>query len=181
MKRTLSVFFAGILVGFALWHFLNRPHRHRVHEEVVAEVPEAPQEETPAPKKAPAKKEMVLLGTQKLYRPLIRDVPTPSVLAVKREILAQKEDPKKSLNFQISEAQIDAMEAQLPELQKEVSLFREQNGWLVRLHGHENLFAAIGVEDNDFIRFTQFDDMKKNPATEHLASRLEDILSNLER
>ena len=91
------------------------------------------------------------------------------------------EDLPKSIDLSLSAFQVENMEHELGVLQKDVSLFRYKKGWLVRFHAQENLLSEIGVRDNDFIRFSQFEQMKKDFSQKELVSRLENVLSQLER
>lgn len=96
--------------------------------------------------------------------------PTPSPSAEKR-----------ILNFEVSEPEVYQMETRLDSLQREVSLFREDRGWVVKFYSSQNALADTGIRDGDLIRFSHLESMKANPETAELARRLEDILQSLER
>jgi hypothetical protein len=85
------------------------------------------------------------------------------------------------LNIDISEQQILRMEQELPELQKDVSLYRDNKGWTVRFHRQDNLLSLTGINDNDLIRFEQIERIKKDPSKTQLISRLENIMLQLQR
>lgn len=94
------------------------------------------------------------------------------------------EDPTvvaNTLNIDISEQQISRMEQELPELQKDVSLYRDNKGWTVRFHRQDNLLSLTGINDNDLIRFEQIESIKKDPTKTALISRLENIMVHLQR
>lgn len=95
----------------------------------------------------------------------------------------KQEDPAdvaNVLNIDISEQQIARMESELPELQKDVSLFRDNKGWTVRFHRQDNLLSLTGINDNDLIRFEQIERIKKDPSKTELISRLENIMVQLQ-
>lgn len=95
----------------------------------------------------------------------------------------QPEDPvavANTLHIDISESQIERMEQELPELQKDVSLFRDNKGWTVRFHRQDNLLSLTGINDNDLICFEQIERIKKDPTKTELISRLENIMLQLQ-
>lgn len=85
----------------------------------------------------------------------------------------------KGLN--ITESQIQKMEAYLPELQKDVSLFKDTQGWVVRFHHSSKIMSGLGVKDGDLISFKHLQDMKNEPALKALVGRLESVLSQLQK
>ncbi|WP_413612162.1 hypothetical protein [Bdellovibrio sp. HCB-110] len=85
------------------------------------------------------------------------------------------------LNLDISEEQIVEMEQHLGDLQKDVSLFRDNKGWIVRFHTQNNLLSKTGLKDNDLIRFGQIERLKEDPNNTELISRLEAIIMSLQR
>ena len=93
----------------------------------------------------------------------------------------EETDIKAVLNFDVSQEQVEAMEHAIPELQKDVSLFRDSKGWVVRFHSQPNLLSDIGLKDNDLIRFSQIQKLKRDPEQAELISRLESVLNSLQR
>lgn len=93
----------------------------------------------------------------------------------------EAEDLPKQIDLTLSPFQVENMEQDLGALQKDVSLFRYKKGWLVRFHTRENLLSEIGVRDSDFIRFSQFEQMKNDVTKKDLVSRLESVLVQLEK
>lgn len=85
------------------------------------------------------------------------------------------------LNIDISEEQVVTMEQNLNELQKDVSLFRDEKGWVVRFHSRDNLLSQMGFHDNDLIRFGHFEKLKEDPSRSELITRLESVMMNLQR
>ncbi len=71
------------------------------------------------------------------------------------------------------------MEENLSDLQKEVSLFRDNTGWIVCFHSQNNLLSRIGIKDNDLIRFGQIEKLKQDPNKTALISRLEAVIETL--
>lgn len=97
-------------------------------------------------------------------------------------IVSAKETSEiQTLNLDISEEQITEMEQHFSDLQKDVSLFRDNNGWVVRFHNENNLLSSVGIKDNDFIRFGQIQQLKEDQSKAELISRLEAVMVNLQR
>lgn len=88
---------------------------------------------------------------------------------------------KKLVVLNISEARVEALEQNFSELQRDISLFKDDRGWTVRFHRNTNLLSSMGIQDNDLISFELFQQLKKDPSKGNLVSRLEIIFSNLER
>lgn len=84
-------------------------------------------------------------------------------------------------NLNITEAQISAMEQSLGTLQKDVSLFKDTAGWVVRFHQPSKVMSDLGVQDNDLISFHQLDGIRSQPALQDLVKRLEAVLSQLQK
>lgn len=85
------------------------------------------------------------------------------------------------VNFIFNEETLETMEQNIVTLQKEVSVIKDRDGWILRFHSPDNLLSHIGLSDNDLIRFHQLDEMRLNPDTQDLAMRMESVLANLER
>ena len=101
---------------------------------------------------------------------------------IANDLVAEEYDTAPAvLNLDVSEAQVSQMELNIDELQRDVSLFREQRGWVVRFHRKENLLAKIGVQDNDFIREGHFERLKQISDRAELMTRLEAIMNQLQR
>ncbi|MFM6927083.1 MAG: hypothetical protein ACKOX6_01390 [Bdellovibrio sp.] len=89
--------------------------------------------------------------------------------------------PPHPVNFLFNEQTLETMEENIVTLQKEVSVIKDREGWVIRFHSADNLMSHIGLSDNDMIRFNQLDEMRLNPDTQDLAMRMESVLANLER
>jgi hypothetical protein len=81
----------------------------------------------------------------------------------------------------ITEAQIRLMEENLRDLQQDISLFKDTEGWVVRFHHTSSIMTALGVKDSDLISFKQLQEVKKQPALESLVRRLEIIFAHLQK
>ncbi|WP_413291441.1 hypothetical protein [Bdellovibrio sp. HCB337] len=84
-------------------------------------------------------------------------------------------------NLNITEEQIQAMEKSLGTLQKDVSVFKDTAGWVVRFHQPSKLMSDLGVQDNDLISFHQLQSIKSQPALQDLVARLEAVLGHLQK
>lgn len=110
-------------------------------------------------------------------------LPTQSPVK-KAEVLTveQKTDAgTRHISLELSSEQVATLEANLRDLQKDVSLYREQAGWSVRFHHPTNIMSMFGFKDSDLIRFSSLQAMKQDPSKQELISRLEQVLSQLER
>lgn len=85
------------------------------------------------------------------------------------------------LNLNVTEEQIAEMEENLSDLQKEVSFYKDNAGWIVRFHSQDNLLSHLGIKDNDLIRFGQIERLKQDPTKTELISRLEAVIETLQR
>lgn len=166
MKKILF----GILIGVAIaFLFLSTKNPGpikpaQVNQDPVESHPAAPQPEIlPVDKKAEAPA-----------------IPTSSTLAQAKSNPSEP-TPAQLLNLDISEAQIAEIEENLSDLQKEVSFFRDNSGWIVRFHTESNLLSQIGMKDNDLIRFGQIEKLKEDPSKTALISRLEAVIETLRR
>lgn len=93
----------------------------------------------------------------------------------------QAPTPPHPVYFIFSEETVENMEQNIAALQKDVSVVKDREGWIVRFHSTNNLLSQVGISDNDMIRFNQLDEMRLNPDTQDLANRMESVLANLER
>jgi len=86
-----------------------------------------------------------------------------------------------SAGLNLTEDQIQLMEQNISTLQKDVSVFKDTDAWVVRFHHTSAVMSSLGVKDNDQISFKQLEDMKNEPALEALTKRLENILLQLQK
>lgn len=164
MKNTLVGCLIGICLGFGFASFLKPAPAPIVTNQKPAEtLAEAPEKEPP--KEAP---KFHSLGLRTVHK----------VLKLKQE---EPVNPKQHLKLDISDEQISTLEENLPELQKDVSLYRENEGWSVRFHQPTNILSNMGLKDSDLIRFSSLQEMKQDPSKQELISRLEQVLHQLER
>lgn len=77
--------------------------------------------------------------------------------------------------------QISEMEQNLNDLQKDVSLFKDRRGWIVRFHVENNLLSQTGLKDNDLITFKQLQKLKEDPNKADLMTRLEVVMGTIQR
>ena len=105
---------------------------------------------------------------------------TPHEVATS-EMQPPQPTPPHPVYFIFSEESVENMEQNIATLQKDVSVIKDQDGWVVRFHSTNNLLSQLGISDNDLIRFNQLDEMRLNPETQDLANRMESVLGNLER
>jgi len=179
MKNTIYTFLAGLIVGLSIMYFLKPAQVQKVAVET---------DKIPTVNSEPKQTESLALpkNTTKIEAKVVAksdkvEVPVEESKQLTPETAAPVEAPPSSVTFQFDEQDLDALEQSLPDLQKEVSLYRRENGWLVRIHATTNPFAFIGIQDNDFIRDNQFQDLERDPSKKTLVGRLVDILTSLER
>lgn len=116
-------------------------------------------------------------------KPPATEIP-PMGVQQQREIAAdspQEEEASEVFNLDIAESELAMMEENLSDLQKDVSLVRSEDGWIVRFYNSSNLMESIGVKDRDLIRFSHLEALKRDPTKTYLVSRLESLFSHLER
>lgn len=106
---------------------------------------------------------------------------SPSVILQSPTETVEAPSPPHPVNFVFNEETLETMEQNIVTLQKEVSVIKDRDGWILRFHSPDNLLSHIGLSDNDLIRFHQLDEMRLNPDTQDLALRMESVLANLER
>lgn len=178
MRALVIVFFVGVVVGLGL----GRWTRHEKPAPVTAAAaecePAVPVAESKKPEVPPLekKKGMALLNVRKgsqyarlgLQPALTAPLPGP-------------EAAPHAINLNISEEQVSNLEENFADLQKDVSVYRDQQGWVVRFHHNSNPLADMGLQDNDMIRFSQFHEDTQDPDRDRLYSRLEQVLIDLER
>ncbi|UYL10308.1 hypothetical protein B9G69_006910 [Bdellovibrio sp. SKB1291214] len=87
----------------------------------------------------------------------------------------------RNINLELTEEAVDMLENSITELHQAVTVERDNEGFILHFESNDNYFASIGLANNDRIPFTQFEEMRQNPETQELASRIETILSNLEK
>lgn len=171
MKKFSLGLIVGVCIGFGLSAIFKPDTKINDTPEISQdeiEKPSIPNKELYADK-AGAKKSNLVLQVSSAQDTVMDPKPEdPTVVA-------------NTLNIDISEQQIVRMEQELPELQKDVSLYRDNKGWTVRFHRQDNLLSLTGINDNDLIRFEQIESIKKDPTKTELISRLEHIMEQLQR
>jgi hypothetical protein len=173
MKQVLLGFAIGLGVGL----YIKSSDKPAKHEEVAQEQPvfQAPE------------KTAVPMPSQKENPPASVSVPktkvsTPQGLQVEKEpgAVATDETPApRMLSLDISDEDLQLLEQNIAELQNEVSLYKDDKGWVVRFNNADNLLSMIGLQDNDFIRYKQFEAMKNDPVNGEKFTRLEAVFQNL--
>jgi hypothetical protein len=178
MGKRFYILSAGLVIGLILMHFIQK---RQTADEVKPEARSALlMPEKPNLPKAPVK-EAVPLTSAEDTEPKFKDLPTEAALTGSGPAEQNLEESKHSMVFDISEDEVEILEQNIPELQDQVTLYRENDGWHVRFKDPSNLLADFGILDNDVIRFSQIEEMKKDPSMERLTGRLEDVLHSLER
>lgn len=118
-------------------------------------------------------------------KPVVAFEAEKQIVEKKSPEIEENEKSEKShihvLNLDISEDQVVQMEQHLIDLQKDVSLFRDKTGWIVRFHIQDNLLATTGIRDNDLIRFGHIEKLKEDPNRADLITRLEAVMMSLQR
>jgi hypothetical protein len=94
---------------------------------------------------------------------------------------ANAEGTHRNINLELTEDAVDMLEQSITELHQAVTVERDNEGFILHFESNDNYFASIGLANNDRIPFTQFEEMRQNPETQELASRIETILSILEK
>lgn len=175
MKKTISVFALGVVVGYGISLLKSdRP---------IA----APQVAIPKPYEA-----KIVKANPPGYQnqPLVSEKPPASEIPPidvqpQRELAAnsphEAEDSPDVFNLDIAESELTMMEENLSDLQRDVSLIRSEEGWIVRFYNSSNLMESIGVKDHDLIRFSHLEALKRDPTKTYMVSRLESLFSHLER
>ncbi|QLY25743.1 hypothetical protein [Bdellovibrio sp. KM01] len=87
----------------------------------------------------------------------------------------------RNINLELTEDAVDMLEQSITDLHQSVTVERDNEGFILHFDNPDNYFASIGLANNDRIPFTQFEEMRQNPETQELASRIETLLSNLEK
>lgn len=160
-----AIFVLGAICGFGVSHTMRDSPSMEV---VQASAEAAPPSEVP-------------LIHRSEEAPVATTAPeTPHKVSASEE-QPQQSNPPHPVYFIFSEETVENMEQNIATLQKDVSVIKEQDGWVVRFHSTHNLLSQLGISDNDLIRFNQLDEMRLNPDTQDLANRMESVLANLER
>ena len=170
MKKFSLGLIVGVCIGFGLSAIFKPDTKITDTPEISQdeiEKPSIPSKELYADKAGAKKSNLVLQVSSAQDTPMDPKPEDPTVVA-------------NNLNIDISEQQISRMEQELPELQKDVSLYRDNKGWTVRFHRQDNLLSLAGINDNDLIRFEQIENIKKDPSKAELISRLENIMLQLQ-
>jgi len=81
----------------------------------------------------------------------------------------------------LTEEQILLMEKNFQALQKDVSVFKDTQAWVIRFNHPSPLMSRLGVKDGDKISFRQIQLMKQEPGLANLSSRLEMLLAHLQK
>lgn len=181
MKKTIFLFGMGVIVGVCITSFFKREAKVHLSEAPAAEQTSKEQLNISMEHRTAAKEVNIPKGSKVSSSAPAEMIKAKGELPPEPQQEVAPDERPQTIDFALSEDQIDNMEQSLGDLQKDISLFRYKKGWLVRFHSATNLLSEIGVHDNDFIRFSQFESLKKNPQQEKLVSRLENILSSLER
>lgn len=171
MKKFSLGLIVGVCIGFGLSAIFKPDTKINDTPEISQdeiEKPSIPNKELYADKAGAKKSNLVLQVSSAQDTAMDSKPEDPTVVA-------------NTLNIDISEQQISRMEQELPELQKDVSLYRDNKGWTVRFHRQDNLLSLTGINDNDLIRFEQIESIKKDPTKTALISRLEHIMEQLQR
>lgn len=93
--------------------------------------------------------------------------------------LAPQKPEVRTLSFSIQE--IETMKMNIDEIQRDVSLIRENSGWTVRFYSQPNFFSQMGFKNEDRIRYDQIEKMKNKLQDPDLVSRFEALIYKLER
>jgi hypothetical protein len=173
MKKNVVIFALGLIVGLFLYSSLQSQKKETNSD--------AQRETLPAHKEPELHQEDIAIS-----RP--SSPPNAASVSVETRTHApETERPpapspsKRILQFDVSEFQLQRMEADLEALQKDVSLSRLEKGWQVKFRDDKNLLAEMGLRDGDLIQFSHLESMRRNPETTDLARRLEYVLTFLER
>ncbi|MGE5084684.1 MAG: hypothetical protein ACM3MG_00175 [Bacillota bacterium] len=168
----LVIFIIGVVCGFALSRVsADRP----ILETALENRSEAEEPNVTSEHSASAKIPVIHHSDSTTVAPLAVAPQTPL------EDSREKPKPPHPINFVFNEETLETMEQNIVILQKEVSVIKDRDGWVVHFHSPDNLLSQIGLSDNDMIRFNQLDEMRLNPDTQDLAMRMESVLANLER
>lgn len=167
----IAIFIIGVVCGFALFRLsVDRPkvetalESHSESEDTKASSQHSDSDKLPV-----------------IRRSELTTAPIPVASQPSQEESREVPDPPHPVNFIFNEETLETMEQNIVTLQKEVSVIKDRDGWVVRFHSPDNLMSHIGLSDNDMIRFNQLDEMRLNPDTQDLAMRMESVLANLER
>ena len=183
MRKNLIILLIGVVVGFILYSLLlgKGPSRSDAQSENDSEGEIISNGTKSSQKPFELREEDVVIPKQAPVAPVETRTHGSDDPRAAEPTPTPTESPKRILNFEVSEPEVHQMEANLDTLQKEVSLFREERGWVVKFYSSQNALADTGVRDGDLIRFNHLDTMKRNPETAELAQRLEDVLLSLQR
>jgi hypothetical protein len=181
MKKFISGIVVGVCIGFGIASFLKKTDAAMSEKIEEAGDDEAMTQETEFITKQEeatptAAKTIVVKPSPKR---LLAMMPGPVQEA--RRPHAEPEEKVKILNIEFSDEQVSTMEQNIDELQKDVSFYRDTQGWIVHFNSQENPMAFAGLKDGDFIRFQQLNELKKDPSKEPLVSRLEGVMQQLQR
>ncbi len=108
-------------------------------------------------------------------------LPKPNENISTQAIANENNHESQILNIDITNEQIENIEQNISDLQKDVKIFKDSKGWVVKFYRNENLISSLGINDNDIIRFDQLNRLKADPSKEHQISQLESIFYQLER
>lgn len=167
----LVIFIIGVACGFAL-------SRLSVDRPKIDTALESPSESDDAKAFTPHSHENKI---PVVHRSAAVTSATPPVIPQTPTETMEAPSPPHPVNFVFNEETLETMEQNIVTLQKEVSVVKDRDGWILRFHSPDNLLSHIGLSDNDLIRFHQLDEMRLNPDTQDLAMRMESVLANLER
>lgn len=180
MKRFISGVIVGVCVG-VFFTTKNSQTKMAVPDEVVSQNETVTEFRRDSSKVEPNAnvKEIGSVKTRKSE--VVLSVLPPSTPESEVVTNLNETSDVRTLDLDISEEQITEMEQHFSDLQKDVSLFRDSNGWVVRFHNKNNLLSSVGIKDNDFIRFGQIQKLKEDHSKGELISRLEAVMVNLQR
>ena len=182
MRKIAAGLIIGIIVGYALFSQKDKAQveSSTTQSSLDQEALEVKKPSSPLPsaKRVVQAPEPQVKETTSLQ--LEKPVESSPRIAAEMQV-EEQEAPPKVLSLDVSEMQIAQMEQQIEELQRDVSLYRERNGWVVRFHRKNNTLARIGVQENDLIRDGHFDSLKQVPGKAELMARLEAVINHLQR
>ncbi len=177
MKKAIVGFIVGLTIGLILAS-KNKQNPVEVtpsDQETLTQTPETPKNDIKEVKTPePAEPEKIVLSIEKKSEEIENKAPTS-------QATDSSKPSSQMLTINISENELDTIERNISDLQKDVSLFKDSKGWKVRFYRDPNLIASLGINDNDIINFEQFNKLKTDPEKEPLINRLESVFSELER
>ncbi|WP_413559522.1 hypothetical protein [Bdellovibrio sp. HCB209] len=175
MNKDLIIAFAlGILVGWGVFK-LTSPKTAPAPVEIAQTVSENENNDQAMGEPAPADMPKI---PEQATNDFNGQIPSGTPLAAPADVPPV---PPRNVNLELTEESLEMLEQNITELHSEVTVERDNEGWILHFNNPDNYFSSIGLADNDRIPFTQFEEMRQNPEQQEMASRIETILSNLEK